>query len=250
LKRILAALFFCISTVHASTRIVDLSNGAAFPSNNSALFENPAALATYGQTSVELGVFTDGHQVPETGTASLVSRVGQLGFGVGTWKASPARDSLSLGFGYRVTEKLALGLGATIPFQSGAAQIDVGFHFPLGEALTAGLVFYDVTPSPARWTLALASPFAGGRVIPEIDFTFTNRYGSIEPASVDSVAGFSILLQWLTVRVGYPFRVYPEYVFARAFEVGLLVRFSQRVTAFAVANSHLGPRYFFGFKFN
>lgn len=225
----------------------DLSNGVAYPSFSSALYENTAALGVAGEKGIELGIFFNGQGPPESGTATYIHSFGSTGLGLGTFKNGTGTTPLSFGLGQGLGSSFRLGVGLTYQIETQNLAFDIGTLFEMANSLVVGLVFYSIDPLPASWSIGFAKKLQNEFTL-EWDFRFSNRTDSFEPVSGTSLLGFTIRAQsLLSLRLGYIASVYPALDLGNgSFELGLNYWFSQNASVYFVMNDHLGPRYRLG----
>ena len=82
---LIIAIFAQIISPAFGAEQVDLPTGIAYPSTNSALFDNPAALSSYQATSFDTAALVNG-SITNPGVVSSFVKTQTLGFGVGVKK--------------------------------------------------------------------------------------------------------------------------------------------------------------------
>ena len=166
-----AALILVIGgTRDAWARGRDLSSGVSFPSSNSAVIENPAALSTTIDPTVDLTMFFDSSYATQGGYGAYARNIHD-GFGAGLVIDESSLNG-GIGFGGNKSGSVGLGIGHPWAPGTGSSTNDVyaGFRRPIGNT-EVGLTVHNLS-SPSLLALGLGRTF-GANTVGEMDFIFS-----------------------------------------------------------------------------
>lgn len=209
----------------------DLSNGVVFPSSNSAVYENPAALPWVAPDSamVDLAAYLDSGGAIVGGRGGLAKAKDYLGYGITYERRSAGGDSdvATASFGVKAGHAFTGGLGVAYEPTQKQYRLPVGLWMSLPGELKFAVSFSDML-SLYDGALGIARTIGGGGAI-ELDALFVRPSGSWNPSGLDLRPSFVFTAsKKFSLKVAYTGTVYPENNFANGYlSLGLTYWFGE-----------------------
>lgn len=184
--------------LHAAESPVDLSVGTALPSQNWAILDSPAALASSQTKLFDVAALMGAMGSPDF-EASYSTGGGHFGFGAQVRKMT-TQFSSTVGLGAS-TGKFSIGVNATTPLSPFSPVFGLGLRQEL-KSFWISLMIRDLARLSENWTLGIAFNW-GNAFRLGFDFNFSNPR-----AQLVSIGEF-YLNQKLTLRASYGFGIIP-----------------------------------------
>ncbi len=158
-------------TARAETpQLIDLSTGIAFPSNNSAIPQNPAALARFQNTIFDLSTPVDSGNFPSP-LGSLSAGMGHFGLGLDVERI---HDDFNFTGAFAAgTGNFSMGINATRTAQNSTPTFNLGLRQEL-QSYAVALMIRDLAHLLKDWTFGLGIPIGQSQRF-GFDFNFMNK---------------------------------------------------------------------------
>jgi hypothetical protein len=224
--------------------VIDLSLGAAIPSNNSAIIENPAALPTFQDKIFDIGMLFNNITSPDfAGSFSF----GTSNFGFGAEVERVGGNFQATGAIGASISHFSLGVGVTTTFAPFTPTFSVGLRQEIKSVILA-LVFPDILNLSRTFILGIGTS-AGTNFKFATDFIFSNNTSGfgISGARVAPAAEF-FASQKYSFKIGYEFTVIPNLVLGNGFSLGLSYWLSKKIAIYGLYHP-VGYDYALGMKF-
>jgi len=223
-----------IAMAAGKTGDVALTAGIAIPSQGTAVFDNPAALAEPAKNKLfDFAAILNGN--PDY-IGAFSGKIGKgLGAGLGfDRKFDTLTITPAIGFGMG---NLELGVGASfVPGRSFSGEFELGLRYKMKKALTVALVAHDAFDF-TTFTLGFAWP---GKVSVEVDLYFV-RDSNWDIQTVNGTAALLIVpTKTFTALVRYRFDLVPDVDFSgNRIEFGINFWLGKTVAFYGLYNNSL-----------
>lgn len=221
------------SIIHAAPRagLPDLSLGIVYTSQNSAITENPGAMALANSSHAEFVEKTVSNTWDPLGSLSIDFPKSTIGVSLSHTRSS---DVITGALGYTF-DTLQVGINVTSPIKTWDETADAGLRLDPVPELSLGLVLHDVFHYNKRASAGLAIPLG-----PYFKFEWDIFLGRVtgDYSKVDSHIGIEFYqTKKFSLQFLYPFRLMPRVgKLGSRLHVGTHVWVTQKFSVFAIVN--------------